>query len=118
MRNEARILIVDHDENVLIGLEKTLEEAGYRTSTAWSGQEALLLSDQTSFDLLLIDEYLGDLDSTMFVAQLRQRLPKAAFLLMHPQKSSAGKWPNLTRAAVCKWEHEEVIARVRDCLAA
>ncbi len=118
MRNEARILIVDRDENVLIDLERTLEEAGYRTATAWSGQEAVLLSDQASFDLLLIDEYLCDLDSALLVGQLRQRHPTAAFLLMGPRKASAASWPSLTNAAVCKWEHDDVIARVRDCLAA
>ncbi len=118
MTNEARILIVDRDENVLIGLERTLEEAGYSTSTAWSGREAVLLSAQASFDLLLIDEYLGDPDCAVLVGQLRQRHPNAAFLLMHTRKSSTGEWSSLTNAAVCKWEPAEVIARVRDCLAA
>jgi CheY-like chemotaxis protein len=38
---EAKILIVDNDEHVLIALERELENEGYRTVTAWSGQEAL-----------------------------------------------------------------------------
>lgn len=118
MQIEARILIVDHDENVLIGLERTLEDAGYSTATAWSREEALLLSDRASFDLLLIDEYVGDLDSAMLLGQLRRSHPSAAFLLMHTRRGSPGKRLGWTQAAVCKWEHDEVMARVRDCLAA
>ena len=52
------IQLVDDDEDALIGLERTLEEAGFVTTTAWSREEALLLSDEGPFDLLPIDEPL------------------------------------------------------------
>ena len=32
------ILIVDDDEQVLIELERLLEDQGYNTTTAWSGR--------------------------------------------------------------------------------
>jgi CheY-like chemotaxis protein len=55
-----RILIVDDDQDVLIKLEHLLESEGYRTVTAWSGKEALALSETVDFDLLLVDEHVGD----------------------------------------------------------
>ena len=58
-----RILIVDDDEDVLIRLERLLEGEGYNTATAWSGKEALELSGKAKFDLLLVDEYLGDVET-------------------------------------------------------
>ena len=53
-----KILIVDHDEHVLIALERVLESEGYCTVTAWSGREALQVLGKADFDLLLVDEQL------------------------------------------------------------
>ena len=44
-----KILIVDDDEEVLIELERLLGGQGYSTATAWSGREALALSDRLRF---------------------------------------------------------------------
>jgi DNA-binding response OmpR family regulator len=111
------ILIVDDDGDVLIGLE-TLEDAGFVTITAWSREEALRLSDEGPFDLLLIDESLCDLNSPMLERVLRVAQPKAALLLMHTRKGPSGERSDLPDAAVCKWEYDEVKARVCSCLAA
>jgi CheY-like chemotaxis protein len=112
-----KILIVDDDEDVLIELERLLESEGYSTATAWSGQEALALSDRSRFDMLLIDEYLGDFDSDTLLAALQARQPTAFRLLMHNDRRST---PDLKRnhAAVCKWEHAELKAGIRRCFAA
>ena len=118
MSNESRILIVDDDEHVLVGLERTLEDAGYRTVTAWSRQEALRLSDQVSFDLLLVGERLGGLDAAPLVTKLKQLQPNAAVLLMLARENPGGRVSGLTGEAVCKWKPDEVKARVRVCLAA
>ena len=112
-----KILIVDDDEGVLIELERLLEGEGYSTATAWSGQQALALSDGSRFDLLLIDEQLSDFDSETLLAALQARQPTAFRLLMH---NDARPNPGLKRshAAVCKWKHAELKAGIRRCLAA
>jgi DNA-binding response OmpR family regulator len=117
MKTKGRVLIVDHDENALIGLERTLEEAGYTTTTTWSRDEALRLSD-LPFDVLLMDEHLGDLDSAMLLEKLRQLQPNATLLLMRTRKEPAVERSGLPHPTVCKWEHDEVKARVRSHLAA
>ena len=113
-----RILIIDDDEDVLIGLERTLEEAGFVTATAWSREEALRLSDEGPFDLLLIDEHLCDLDSPILERVLRVAQPKAALLLMNTRRGQSGERSSLADATVCKWEYDEVKARVCSRLAA
>src|SRR6201987_6272177 len=67
-----RILIVDDDEDVLIALERLLEGEGYATATAWSGREALALSKASRFDLLLVDERLGDVEAATLWEGLHQ----------------------------------------------
>ncbi len=110
-----RILIVDDDESVLIRLEHLLEAEGYGTTTAWSGREAILLARLHQFDLLLIDERLNDLDSTILVKELREMQPRASLLLMHTSEESAGL---PTNGKVCKWRDEQVRTFVRSLLAA
>jgi CheY-like chemotaxis protein len=62
-RNPIKILIVDDDQDVLIELEHVLEDEGYSTTTAWSAQEALALSEKSHFDLLLVDEDLAEVNA-------------------------------------------------------
>src|SRR5439155_15555861 len=56
-----RVLVVDDDESVLTLLNQLLEEAGYETTTAWGGREAIEILRQSVFDLVLLDDYLPDL---------------------------------------------------------
>jgi len=62
------ILVVDNDEDVLIALERVLEEKGYATTLAVSGAEACKLLSEGSFDLLVLDDYLSDRDSVQTLA--------------------------------------------------
>ena len=112
-----KILIVDDDEDVLIELERLLEGEGYRTATAWSGREALALSEKGQFDLLLVDEHLGDVDVDALWNELIRQQPNAFRFLMHTRAENAPGRGNQCRG-VCKWEHADVKAKIRSCLAA
>lgn len=112
-RDPIKILIVDDDERVLIELERLLEGEGYSTATAWGGREALALSEKARFDLLLLDEHVGDLELEALRTGLALRQPDALQLLMHTRKGR----PN-SNGAICKWEHAEVKAKIRGVLAA
>ena len=109
-----KILIVDDDEQVLIALERLLEGEGYSTATAWGGREALALSEKARFDLLLLDEHVGDVDFDVLRKGLALRQPGACQLLMHTRQ---GQRFNSNRA-ICKWEHAEMKAKIRFVLAA
>ena len=107
-----KILIVDDDERVLIELERLLEGEGYSTATAWGGRQALELSERSRFDLVLVDEHVGDLEPTALLEGLRRRQPRAFQILMHTRR---GQKPN---GGVCKWEHADMKDRIRRCIAA
>ena len=111
-----KILIVDDDEDALITLERLLEEEGYSTATAWSGKEALALSDRSDFDLLLVDEHGADVCLEPLLAELRVRQPRAFPLIMHSGRSRSANSP--AHDSVCKWKPSEVTALIRRCLAA
>jgi CheY-like chemotaxis protein len=72
--NKKRVLIVDNDEDILVTLQKVLENAGFDTRTTWSGHEALAALRSSDFDVLLVDDYLPDLHASDFLGRVG-RLP-------------------------------------------
>jgi DNA-binding response OmpR family regulator len=57
-----RILVVDDDENIL-SLERTiLEQKGFEVTTAGGGKEALRVLGEASFDLVLLDVMMPEVD--------------------------------------------------------
>ena len=120
MANSLRkILVVDNDPEVLIALERELEGEGYDTFTAWSGQEALVLSKKNQFDLMLVDEYLSDLDANVLLDELTHTQPGTPRLLMSTQKEARQTVAeHRMDGSVCKWEHNQVKAEIRRVLAA
>jgi len=109
-----KILIVDDDEQVLIELERLLESEGYRTTTAWGGREALALSDQAQFNILLVDEDMAHPDCRAILVELKRKQPNAGLLQMHTRKNRKQS----AAEGVCKWEHAEMTATLRSLLAA
>ena len=110
-----RILIVDDDEDVLIALERLLEGEGYATVTAWSARDAIVQTQESQFQILLVDENLGD-NSPSILDDLRRAQPYASFLLMQSRRDRGWK-PPVGQPAVCKWEHADMTAKIRSCLA-
>lgn len=55
----ARILIADNDEEVLVALERILEDEGYSTATAIGHEDASRMLSRDSFDLMILDDHLS-----------------------------------------------------------
>ena len=61
MRGKMKqVLLVDGHEDVLISLEKLLEDAGFNTTTAWSAHDAKQLLREHRFEVVLVGECLPD----------------------------------------------------------
>jgi CheY-like chemotaxis protein len=67
-----RILLADNDEDVLVALERTLEDRGYATATALNHAEACKLLAQARFDLCVLDDHLSDKDSIQVLTEFRR----------------------------------------------
>lgn len=107
------ILIVDDDEQVLIDLERLLEDQGYATTTAWSGREALEMLQAKSFDFVLLDGDLPDLTREELMRQAQQ-CSKSHWIVLQPQTRFR---PEAVSAnSVCKWEHGAILSKLRECL--
>jgi DNA-binding NtrC family response regulator len=77
-----RVLIVEDEPGAREGLSQVLTMLGYRVTAAATAAEATELPADDPFDLVLTDLMLPDAAGTDLIAQLRQRWPGAAVILM------------------------------------
>ena len=115
-----RILIADCHEDVLIILERLLEDAGFDTTTVWTAKEALKLADSHAFDLILINEYLPDAECEDVLKALQRKGEQTPCIVMQP---SAPEIVDFTRfealgakGIVCKHCFRQIVEIVRECL--
>jgi CheY-like chemotaxis protein len=124
MRNQAprkRILVIDDDESVLISLECLLENEGYEATTAWSGQEGLALLRSKKFDLVLLDDYLRDIEHEEIFNEIRGMEIQPLVILtesaLMPEAKTyfidLGATAVVGKRATCK----EIATEVRKCFA-
>ena len=67
-----RILVVDDDENIL-NLERTiLEQRGFEVTAALGGEQALELLAQNSFDLVLLDVMMPEVDGFTVCRKIKE----------------------------------------------
>ncbi len=111
------VLIIDYEEEILIALEHLLEDEGFDTTTAWTGRDALKAARERRFDLVLVNEYLPDMDADRFTHRLSKTAGPVPFVVM---RSTRGLGPNVRPpgwedaiAVVCKRPAESVVQAVR-----
>jgi len=68
-----RILIVDDEPLLLKGLKFSLEQDGYETDVAEDGKQALDKFSSGSFDLILLDVMLPDIDGIEVCQKVREK---------------------------------------------
>jgi signal transduction histidine kinase len=78
----ARILIVDDDESVMLTMQAVLQMDGYDVTGVMKGSEALDLIGRESFDLLLTDLRLDDLDGLTILAEVRAKSPETVAIML------------------------------------
>jgi len=78
----GRVLIVDDEESILITMQAVLERDGYYATTASTGGAALKLLEAETFDVVLVDLHLGDVDGLELVAFLRQQAPDTMAIVL------------------------------------
>jgi DNA-binding response OmpR family regulator len=123
MEKEAarkRILVIDDDEGVLMTLESLLENEGYETITAWSGQEGLALLRSQEFDLVLLDDYLRDVEHEEIFSVIRRMAIQPPVILTEssPTSSARGYYLDLGACAVVSKRApvEQIAAEIHRCL--
>ena len=80
----ARLLLVDDEEDMLAGLQRTLERniAGLEVVTTSRPSQALRLMAEQSFDLALLDVMMPEMNGIALLEKLRQKDPELSVVMM------------------------------------
>jgi two-component system OmpR family response regulator len=119
MERSRNVLIVDDDPRICRLLERYLEQEGYATDTASSGEEMREKLNGLKVDLVLLDIRLPDEDGFTLVKELRA-LPNLAVIMVTGKSDPLDKVLGLELGAddyVTKpFNERELLARVRSVL--
>lgn len=109
--SSPQILIIDYEEDVLIDLERLLEDEGFRTSTCWSEFDAIKALSKGSFDLVLVNEYMPNVNIEHFICRLHDLVGDVPCVVMRRKStmSDSTRLPTGTVDAVCKSSGREVV---------
>jgi len=80
--SKTRILIVEDDENIRKTMKNILQQSGYQTDTAKTGQEAEQKAKAKIYNLALLDIKLPDMEGTQLLAKLHENTPKMVKIMV------------------------------------
>jgi len=76
MEKPARILIIDDDDNIRKVLQTILEDEGYHVETAETANKGIEKTEESFFNLALIDVRLPDMEGIELLTKLKETKPK------------------------------------------
>ena len=80
--NLGRILIIDDETGILITLKKILLTAGYEAETAASGRAGLDLFAQGSWDAVIVDRSMPEMNGEQVAAEIKRLSPPLPIILI------------------------------------
>lgn len=113
----GRILIVDDEPKIRSFVERALTAAGYATSVAANGADALRIAGEARPDLVILDVVMPGLDGPQVLGQLLAARPEQAVIVLSCVADIAAKVDMLERGAqdylTKPFSLAELLARVR-----
>lgn len=82
MESNKNVLIVDDEQPIVKNFSRLLKEEGFNVYVATNGKEALEQTSKHSFDLMLIDFRLPDIDGTDLVKKMGTKAKDATKLMI------------------------------------
>ncbi|MEJ2103179.1 MAG: response regulator transcription factor [Ignavibacteriaceae bacterium] len=116
----SRILLVEDEETLALGLEYNLIEEGYTVKWAENGKEAVEFYESEKFDLVILDIMLPYLDGFEIAERIRSSDPQMPILMLTAKAESADRIKGLETGAddyLTKPFHlDELLLRVKGML--
>lgn len=115
-----RLLLIEDDAALRLGLARQLEAEGYRVDQAADGEEGLFLAREYPFDLAIVDLGLPKLNGLTIVQRLRAEGRAVPLLILTARGTWQDKVSGLEAGAddyvVKPFEYPELSARVKALL--
>lgn len=115
-----KILVVDDEPSIVTLIKYNLEQAGFEVETAYDGEEALRMAEETKPDLMILDWMLPKFDGMEVCKDLRQRRVTIPILMLTAKDEEFDKVLGLELGAddymTKPFSPRELIARVKAIL--
>ncbi len=112
-----RVLIVEDERKIASYIKRGLEEQGYAADLAFNGREALEWVDTISFDLIVLDILLPELDGLAVCRTMRKKKIRTPILMLTARDSIDDRVSGLDAGAddylVKPFALKELLARLR-----
>lgn len=82
MNSKANLLIVEDDETISLGLEKTLKRDGHKVLCVESGEKALSILSQEVIDLVLLDIKLPNINGFQVLDRIKEIEPEPLVIMI------------------------------------
>ena len=82
-----RLLLVEDERDIQTFLRRSLEEAGYQVDVASDGKTAERLAHDATYDVLIVDLGLPDMDGISLILRLRRIAIDAPVLILSARRS-------------------------------
>ena len=82
MDKHARILVVDDDESIRDTMKAILEDEGYIVDFAVSGREAIKKTEETAYNVALLDIRLPDMDGVKLLKLMKDTVPRTRKIMV------------------------------------
>ncbi len=117
MTHPRRILVVEDDESIMLGLRMSLESEGFEVHHASDGEMGLHYAEKETWDLIILDVMLPKLNGYEFLAKLRQRTVSVPVLMLSARSGDVDKVMGLDLGAedylTKPFSIAELLARIR-----
>ncbi|MCM2372798.1 sigma-54-dependent transcriptional regulator [Aporhodopirellula aestuarii] len=82
VHSDFRVLVVDNESAHARAMTESLEKVGYRCEVAISGPQAADLIQRETFDIVITDMVMNDIDGMKVLKLARQRLPECEVVMV------------------------------------
>ena len=82
MGKNARIIIVDDDENIRKTMKTILEDEGYAVDLAATGNEAIEMTQKTAYNIALLDIRLPDMEGVELLKLIKDNVPRTRKIMV------------------------------------
>jgi DNA-binding NtrC family response regulator len=82
MDKHARILVVDDDESIRNAVKAILEDEGYIVDLAATGMEAIKRTEETAYNVALLDIRLPDMEGVELLKLMKDAVPRTRKIMV------------------------------------
>jgi DNA-binding NtrC family response regulator len=79
---EERVLLVDDEVDFLEAMSERMEARGIKVSTATSASEAIRLAEEESFDAIIVDLMMPEMDGIEALKLIKKKKPESQVILL------------------------------------